>query len=518
MKTFFALILLLSVQGFASSAGAQVHPTIEYKYYDVNIADKNNDQIVEATFGASPVKIQGKQYLGLADCENRFNLNTTGSDDGSCKVKNYDLNLICTVTLPRFNGGSTETRERLNTFLDNLKSFELRQCDTFAEYTGNFVSWLSEERVYACASMAADIKKVLDGEIAKAQTAMEKDVRESVFGQSAGVDLEWHLADEADRKLMADGMVAPPVKIEPQIEYSHKDIALKADDKEKGWKNELGALDWRIGYNYKSRRKAGDTCRVLKYDAQVVCKITLPRFNTESTELKPELEAQEAKARETQAARCTQVLEEAEEFTRLISGDNTFNCDSIRDDIEGLYFKTVRQVKKELNEPDDSQSRPSKAEALGKVKRNIKYRYYNVRIKDPAEAEQAALKATRVGRKGKPSLSAIQWQMKYSGQPEKRDDGRCGLNSAEVTVNCEIMLPQFKSENPEASAAGEELVERLKAGELKRCDIVQNKAEQFAKWLDEDRSFHCSPMSNLIRGEFNRWMKAAEEAEEAFEG
>jgi len=92
------------------------------------------------------------------------------------------------------------------------------------------------------------------------------------------------------------------------------------------------------------------------------------------------------------------------------------------------------------------------------------------------------------------------------------------LNSAEVTVNCEIMLPQFKSENPEASAAGEELVERLKAGELKRCDIVQNKAEQFAKWLDEDRSFHCSPMSNLIRGEFNRWMKAAEEAEEAFEG
>ena len=510
MKNICLLLVLPLVfvsQAALAENGEKIKPTIEYEYYDVNIEDES--RIVDAAFKATPIRIGGKRFLGETRCQTGFDYSPQKLDGSLCAVADYNITLDCVITLPRFNGGGPELREKLNVFLEKINAHEQRHYDIFLEHAEKLAQWMSGGLRLDCNSLGNTIRTAFNKSNNECLAVQKKYDRETIHGQTEGADLEWQLGAEEDRHLMGENMTAPAIEVKPAIEYVYYDVPVE-DPQSLLWRRDHGRLDWSFGYGYKPRRKIDETCRIMKYDVELGCKINLPRFSGDDP---GQFAGQEEKAKKVQLERCDLIVNRINRFVKEISGEKTFNCERMGNSITGLKNQTMADIKEALKEYDQRLEGPDgpSASPFREAEPKISYKHYDVPVKEAESALAAALNKSRTGRNGQKAASGLQWKWGYSYTPVKKADSSCQVAEYETTLECEITLPSFQSRDENLLKEVEALAEGLKEQELKRCRRVKAQADKFARWLSSDQSFSCGPMGNKIRGEFNQLFRAVEE-------
>lgn len=506
---FIPVLSLLFILAVSPAALAEVKPTIEYEYYDVDAGDES--RIADEAFKATPIRQGGTKYLGQANCATGYTYTPDQKDGGRCGVGDYELTLNCTVTLPRFTNLSDEIKPKIEAFMERIKYHEHRHCEIFAEYAGKFKKWIDAGPVSGCNSLNNNIKTAFNQTRNECKAVQDQYDKETLHGRTEGADLEWHLASPEDRLLMAEGATAPAVKVVPEITYEYYDVPVKEGEVGR-WQTTSGGIEWSAGFNYQGRRNIDETCRVMRYDMKVGCKLTLPRFTGGGEALKPELEAHVEKLKKVQLERCELVVTEADKLVAEVSGDKTFHCDRMRNNITARHNQMMRDSQEAVKQYDLADENAAvEALAAKVIEPKIEYKYYDVPVTDADQALAEALKKTRIGRNGQPVPGGVQMKMGYSYMPKQLADGSCRVLDYDIDLNCEITLPRFQSDNAEVLKKAEPLSEKLKAIELKRCGIAVDHARRLGEWLVGDQTFQCGPMGNNIRGRFNQMFKECQE-------
>lgn len=506
-----ALFLIAFVFCGPSLSAAPVGTDLKYLYYDINIRGLSEEEIENAALMASPVMQNGQKLLSGIDCDANISGDTRKNSDDSCAFANFKVASVCTLTRPRFVGGGEATKKRLDDFLTALETAEQDLVGIFNERLARFTLWLEEEPVFQCASIASDLKKAFDLAVAEGQAAMSAKAAESNAGPLRSI---WSARPGSGAS--ASGQV------EPEIKYAYHEVPLGDQGTDGKWKRDFGQSEWAVKYDYRPKEADGK-CELEKFDVSVICYLDLPRFIGGQESLRPELEAQEKKAKQLHLDRCHLVAEEASGFAGRVRGIGPLDCGGLQDTVKSLYQAAMEKARDRVTEydqnnipADDEAGKGGPAENK-EIKREVKYKYYDVKIKAGEQVEEAALRGARYRRDDQPSLSSLQWSAAYQADPKKRNDGTCGVLDYEITLKFEITLPKFKCEDKKDEEKAAALLERIKADEERRCALIEAEALKFSAWLAEDRSFQCGPMSNLIRGEFNRWMAATKEALKTFD-
>lgn len=424
-----ALFLIAFVFCGPSLSAAPVGTDLKYLYYDINISGLSEEEIENAALKTSPVMQNGQKLLSGIDCDANISGDTRKNSDDSCAFANFKVASVCTLTRPRFVGGGEATKKRLDDFLTALETAEQDLVGIFNERLARFTLRLEEKPVFQCASIASDLKKAFDLAVAEGQAAMSAKAAESNAGPLRSI---WSARPGSGAS--ASGQV------EPEIKYAYHEVPLGDQGTDGKWKRDFGQSEWAVKYDYRPKEADGK-CELEKFDVSVICYLDLPRFIGGQESLRPELEAQEKKAKQLHLDRCHLVAEEASGFAGRVRGIGPLDCGGLQDTVKSLY----------------------------------------------------------------------------QADPKKRNDGTCGVLDYEITLKFEITLPKFKCEDKKDEEKAAALLERIKADEERRCALIEAEAYKFYAWLADDRSFQCGPMSNLIRGEFNRWMAATKEALKTFD-
>lgn len=175
-------------------------------------------------------------------------------------MSDYELTFNCVVTLPRFNGFSEAARPGIEAFMERIRYREHRHCEIFTEYANKFKAYIDSGPTAGCNSLVNVIRTKFNALHNECGDVQKKYDKETLHGRTEGADLEWHLASEADRLLMAEGMTAPAVKVVPEITYEYYDVRVK-EEGVGGWRTATGGIEcWNMRLNWSSK----SLCRALK--------------------------------------------------------------------------------------------------------------------------------------------------------------------------------------------------------------------------------------------------------------
>lgn len=490
-------------------------PAMSYKYYDVDATVEDN--IVDNAFKATPIRIGGKRFLGQAKCGNGFEYEGEKGDSGSCRLKDFSIDLHCEVTLPRFVGAGEATKPKLAAFMERLEFHEQNHCDYFTGHSNDFIKWLTEDRKYGCNSMSNNIRTAFNKMNNELEAFQKKYDKDTLHGRIEGADLEWHLATAEERLLMGEDVVAPAVQVAPEVKYSYFDV--EVNSKTGNWRHVGGSFGWSLSNSYKPRRKIDETCRVMKYEVKAACEIGLPRFKGGDESLQPELAARVEEIKTENLNRCNMVAGEADKFAERISGKNTFHCDRMKNEVTAQMNVATKNIKDLLKHFDlETRVQQDSEETAGVISPTVEYKYYDVSLKQGERPFEAALKEKAFRRgQDKSYPSAIEWKMAYEFAGRTKADESCRVGGYEIKYTCAIHLPRFKSADPALQAKGEALSGQIKNDELIRCGMIKTQAEEFGRWLSADQSFPCGSMSNRVNGKYQSIFKACKEALEKYD-
>ena len=106
----------------ASSAVAEVRETLEYTYYDA--VAKPGQSLSSTLAGASPIKEQGRIFLGQTKWDVRWNI-WWNERDGACKITSVRTHVAAIIKLPRLVGGNAEQVSAFERYAVALKQHEL---------------------------------------------------------------------------------------------------------------------------------------------------------------------------------------------------------------------------------------------------------------------------------------------------------------------------------------------------------------------------------------------------------
>lgn len=502
LKLIIPSILILFAS--ASPLAADQAPQITYIYYEVNINDES--PIIFQMLKATPIVVDGRKLFSRTMCQNSYTLNSGPKDAETCQINEYSLNTVCEVSLPRFGGLADKYRPQLDRYLEKAKDYELEHVNINVEHLKKFKTELDSRNTYACNQLETAVKDMFS-RVSSQIKAAEKNLAEATFdGRTRGADIEWHLALDEERLLMADeNAVSEAQTVEPAMEYLYKETPLSGETADR-WRDQAGRLKWDVKLDYKPRRKADGTCRVLYYYLESPCQVILPQYIGARPDQEQEMASFIEEIKGIYSDNCRIGAQRATELAAKISGANTFNCETMVDDIAALVKETEQQTQSRFNALTAAYMAPQSPagkEPAARLTPKVKRQYYDVQVTDTESALKAAWASTRLLVDQKASLSATALEMDFKYHPERIDKSKCRITQPDIGVSCTLHLPRFKSKNPDDKAALAAVEKKIEAAEMKRCEIAVNQAEALREQT-ETKNFPCPAIGNHAQILLNR--------------
>ena len=115
--SFFLIFGLL-----AQNAFAEVIESLDYQYYDVDVAE--NQSLLFALNQASRIEQDGKISHGITKWEVRWNYRWSSDKDGMCKIISSTTNIRGTILLPRLTNSTEDQWNQFDSFFSALLKHE----------------------------------------------------------------------------------------------------------------------------------------------------------------------------------------------------------------------------------------------------------------------------------------------------------------------------------------------------------------------------------------------------------
>lgn len=107
----------------AVPAAAEMSESIAYRYYTAE--PRWYQSLASAMLGASPVRENGKSYLGHTTWTVKWDMDWTQLGNGQCAINRVRTHLHSVVTLPQAVLSDAQEQSRFDTFLAALRAHEL---------------------------------------------------------------------------------------------------------------------------------------------------------------------------------------------------------------------------------------------------------------------------------------------------------------------------------------------------------------------------------------------------------
>ncbi len=521
MKPFFLSIPILFVLVITlpeTSTAAEPVLKISRVYYEVKIDD--DQPIILAALKASPILIEGRKQLSRTTCKNRYTYNAADQEDKTCQVEDYEVTVDCEMLLPRFEGLPAKFRPQVDTYLEKAEEYELQHIKINVDHMRKFAAKLAEQPTYACGEVDGALKAEFEGFSALLSSAAAELDKKTTFGRTAGADLQWHLATEDERLLIADDRgVCQAEPVESSVEYVYNDFMVDKMADQDNWMDEA-TISIKVNYKlrYQPYVKSDGTCRVLHYDLKAPCRIDLPRFVGVSPAQVKESDALVNDVKNFYSDICRFGTRKADELASKITGEHTFKCDTMAEDVEAMITEFENQVQAKIDGAPAAYVASRAAEPRTgpaadhrenlKVDPKVKYKYYDVKVTGREQALKEAWESTRLSVNDQKSLTATAFDVKFKYKYEKLDKNYCRITEPDLNLECTLHLPRLSNSDPQVQEALAPLQNKIEAAEMKRCQIAAGQADLLIRDLAE-RSFPCPALGNRAKGLLNDTVKEA---------
>jgi len=102
---------------------AEVHiEQTSYKMYDA--IHQNGRTLLDTLRVSSPIRINGKTYIGHANWNVTWKFQTTNLQNNTCRISSIETNITSTITLPNLTSTDTATNNQFRIYLSVLNSHE----------------------------------------------------------------------------------------------------------------------------------------------------------------------------------------------------------------------------------------------------------------------------------------------------------------------------------------------------------------------------------------------------------
>lgn len=182
------MLMLMMVNSAASDLPAQIVPQVDYHYYPVTIQNQAN--IEAATDTAKPSVLAGSPKSSRTDWRIDYTFNSVRKYGNNCQVSNYDINVVCSITLPDYKSGDPLLAYRLKSYVERLKVHELRHCDIVKEHADKFEDWLDSIRYYNCGEIMNSVRRQYDIYIRQCERAHIQYDQATDYGKRDGAHLD----------------------------------------------------------------------------------------------------------------------------------------------------------------------------------------------------------------------------------------------------------------------------------------------------------------------------------------
>ncbi len=140
-------------------AFAEVRENLEYKYYDVKA--EVGDPLRPHIFAASPIKMEGKQYSGVANYNIKWYPRFESDRNGACHITGVSTVLNAVITLPKLIGGDDLQKTNFERYINTLREHELNHYRISMEAAQEIDANLMElPPIYGCGELKALADKI----------------------------------------------------------------------------------------------------------------------------------------------------------------------------------------------------------------------------------------------------------------------------------------------------------------------------------------------------------------------